>query len=177
MHKYFVTVVLSAMVAGPLSAQTLHAGLSGPEWGAFVKTAAGSAPPETNAALDEVVNAVFSEKDAKIIRDYYATLNNDNHEDDAEGHKKAKKNKKEKGLPPGLAKRDHLPPGLQKQLDRKGTLPPGLEKKRFPDTLDKKLSRLPKGHERVIVGNDAVLVDERTQVIVDILTDVLTGNN
>lgn len=174
MHKYLVTAVLSAMVAGPVSAQTMHAGMSGPEWGAFLKTAAGSPPPENNAALDQAINAAFSAKDAKIIRDYYATLDEDNHEQD---HKKAKKNKNEKGMPPGLAKRDHLPPGLQKHLERHGTLPPGLEKKRFPDTLDKKLSRVPKGYERIIVGNDAVLVDERTQVIVDILTDVLTGNN
>lgn len=171
MHKYLVTAVLSAMVAGPVSAQTMHAGMSGPEWGAFLKTAAGSPPPENNAALDQALNAVFSAKDAKIIRDYYATLNEDNHEQD---HKKGKNNKQ--GLPPGLAKRDHLPPGLQKHLERHGTLPPGLEKKRFPDTLDKKLSRVPKGYERIIVGNDAVLVDERTQVIVDILTDVLTGD-
>lgn len=167
MHKYLVAVALSAMMVGPVSA-----GPSEHELGAFLKTAAGSPPPETNAALNEVVNAVFSAKDAKIIRDYYATLSGDDHEQD---HKKAKNNKK--GLPPGLAKREHLPPGLQKHLERHGTLPPGLEKKRFPDTLDKKLSRLPKGYERVIVGNDAVLVDERTQVIVDILTDVLTGNN
>lgn len=175
MHKYLVTAVLSAMAAGPVSAQTMHAGLSGHEWGAFLKTAAGSPPPENNSALDRVVNAVFSEKDAKIIRDYYAALNEDNHAQDEESHKKAGKNKK--GMPPGLARREHLPPGLQRHLERHGTLPPGLEKKRFPDALDKKLSPVPKGHERIIVGNDAVLLDERTQVIVDILTDVLTGNN
>ena len=36
------------------------------------------------------------------------------------------------GLPPGLAKREHLPPGLQRHLERNGTLPPGLQKKLQP---------------------------------------------
>jgi len=37
-----------------------------------------------------------------------------------------------KGLPPGLAKKEHLPPGLQKHLARNGQLPPGLQKKIQP---------------------------------------------
>ena len=36
------------------------------------------------------------------------------------------------GLPPGLAKKEHLPPGLQRQLVRNGKLPLGLEKKIEP---------------------------------------------
>lgn len=167
MRKYLVAVALSAMVAGPASAQTMHAGLSAHERGAFLKTAAGSPPPENNAALDQAMNAVFSAKDAKIIRDYYDTLN--------KKQERQKHKGKEKGLPPGLAKREHLPPGLQKHLERHGTLPPGLEKKRLPDDLNRLLSLEPKGYKRWMAGRDVVLVDERTQVIVDILTDVLTG--
>lgn len=78
-----------------------------------------------------------------------------------------------KGLPPGLAKKDRLPPGLQKQLARNDRLPPGLEKRALPADL---LSRLPAGHpgtERLIVGTDVVLVDAATQVVLDILRDVL----
>src|SRR4030095_16261332 len=38
------------------------------------------------------------------------------------------------GLPPGLAKKDHLPPGLERQLQRNGTLRPGMEKRVQPLT-------------------------------------------
>ncbi len=38
----------------------------------------------------------------------------------------------ERGLPPGLAKRDRLPPGLEKHLWKHGSLPPGLQKKLDP---------------------------------------------
>lgn len=142
MHKYLVTVLLSAMLASPALA-----------------------PAKDGDSLDRVANAVFSQKDAKIIRDYYEALNKQEQEHKA----------KEKGLPPGLAKREQLPPGLQQHLERHGKLPPGLEKKRLPGDLDKRLSPVPKGYKRLIVGRDVVLVDERTQVIADILTDVLAG--
>src|SRR5207302_1565893 len=35
-------------------------------------------------------------------------------------------------LPPGLAKKNHLPPGLERQLQRNGTLPPGLQRRVQP---------------------------------------------
>ena len=57
--------------------------------------------------------------DERIIREWFSEPNN------------------MKGLPPGLAKKDHLPSGLQKHLARNGQLPPGLQKKlqRLPPTL------------------------------------------
>ena len=42
------------------------------------------------------------------------------------GKSSGKKNNKNSGLPPGLAKKDKLPPGLRKQLDETGALPSGL---------------------------------------------------
>ncbi len=39
------------------------------------------------------------------------------------------------GLPPGLAKKDHLPPGLQKHLWKRGSLPPGLQKRLGPGPM------------------------------------------
>ncbi len=33
------------------------------------------------------------------------------------------------GLPPGLAKKDHLPPGIERHLIERGSLPPGLQKR------------------------------------------------
>lgn len=75
-------------------------------------------------------------------------------------------------LPPGLAKREHLPPGLRKHLVRRGTLPPGLRAQRLPYDLDRHLSRLPDGYARIRVASDVLLIDARTRVIFDVITDV-----
>jgi hypothetical protein len=81
-----------------------------------------------------------------------------------------------KGLPPGLAKRGgKLPPGLQKHLDKNGTLPPGLQKRLepLPQDLNLRLPGLPDYWERVILGNDVILVDRRTNRILDIIENVI----
>lgn len=96
---------------------------------------------------------VFSDRDRDLIVGYYAS--------------------RESGLPPGLAKKKHLPPGLQKQLDRNGRLPPGLEKRALPSDLDRRLSRLPGGYGRVIVGRDVVIINTSTDEILDILRDIV----
>ncbi len=108
----------------------------------------------------------------------------DDDDDDKDGRKAGKgkhKNKKGKGqgrgrgkgLPPGLAKRDKLPPGLQKQLERNGKLPPGLQKSEFPEDLQAKLGPPKEGTERAIVGNDAVLLDTATNVVLDVIRNVV----
>jgi hypothetical protein len=81
-----------------------------------------------------------------------------------------------KGLPPGLAKRGgKLPPGLQKHLDKNGTLPPGLQKRLepLPQDLDARLPRLPDYWERVILERDVILVDRRTNRILDIIENII----
>jgi hypothetical protein len=83
---------------------------------------------------------------------------------------------KAKGLPPGLAKRGgNLPPGLQKQLERNGQLPPGLQKrlKPLPVDLNRQLPPLPEYWERVIVERDVILLDRRTNRILDIIEGVI----
>jgi hypothetical protein len=78
-------------------------------------------------------------------------------------------------LPPGLAKRHgNLPPGLQKHLERDGTLPPGLQKRldSFPPELEARLPRLPDIYRRGTIGSDAVIIDRRTQRIMDIIHDI-----
>ncbi len=103
------------------------------------------------------VTIVFSSRDRDIIRDYYRQGNSN--------------------LPPGLAKRNgNLPPGLQKHLERNGTLPPGLQKRLtpFPDDLERRLPRLPTIYRRGALGVDIVILDRRTQKIVDIVHDILT---
>jgi hypothetical protein len=76
------------------------------------------------------------------------------------------------GLPPGLAKRGRLPPGLQKHIDRTGRLPPGLEKRRLPGDL-RGLLPTRFGQDFRVVGNDIVLIETATNLILDIMQGVL----
>ncbi len=95
----------------------------------------------------------FGPQDTRIIYDYYHPGGGS-------------------GLPPGLAKRGgDLPPGLQKQLQRNGTLPPGLQKKLapFPVELNGRLGPVPGGCRRVTLGTWALLVQDSTNVILDII--------
>ncbi|WP_052379213.1 anti-virulence regulator CigR family protein [Tepidicaulis marinus] len=65
-----------------------------------------------------------------------------------------------------------LPPGIAKNLARGKPLPPGIAKRYLPQDLQ---LRLPvyEGYERLIVGDDVLLVAAATGIIVDILSDVL----
>jgi len=102
------------------------------------------------------IRVEFSIRDRDIIRDYY--------------------HDRYSNLPPGLAKRGgNLPPGLQKHLERDGTLPPGLQKRvePFPAELDRRLPPLPDSYRRVTLGVDIMILDRRTQRIVDIVRDIL----
>ncbi len=113
-------------------------------------------------AMDTKRSDRFLPEERRAIEDYYRSFNN--------------KKKHKKGLPPGLAKRGgDLPPGLQKKLERDGQLPPGLQKRiePLPVDLDRRLPRLPQYWERVVVERDVVLLDRRTNRILDIIEDVI----
>ncbi len=77
----------------------------------------------------------------------------------------------EGNLPPGLAKKDHLPPGLEKHLVRNGQLPPGLQKKVYscPPELERQLPPPPPNCAHVLIGGNLVLLNRKTNVVVDIL--------
>ncbi|MCH8281373.1 MAG: hypothetical protein IIC96_11915 [Chloroflexi bacterium] len=75
------------------------------------------------------------------------------------------------GLPPGLTGRP-LPPGLQKHIDRTGQLPPGLQKRVLPGGLRGLLPRRT-GQDYRVVGNDIVLIETATNLILDIMQGVL----
>ena len=94
----------------------------------------------------------FSARDREIIQNYY-------------GDKRA-------SLPPGLAKKGKLPPGLARQVERSGHLPPGLERQRLPRDLEERLGPVPEGQVRLRVGADIVLMDGRTELILDVIKDV-----
>lgn len=116
------------------------------------------------AVLRAIAGSSFNEADRREIEQWFRLARRAaGVEDDRKG-----KHGKDKGLPPGLAKRDALPPGLAKR----DTLPPGLAKRDLPGDLERKLSRLPKGTRRSQVGDDIVLIEEATGVILDILRGV-----
>jgi hypothetical protein len=75
----------------------------------------------------------------------------------------------QRGLPPGLAKRNGaLPPGLAKR----NALPPGLTTDPLPVELERRLTPLPAAYVRVRVGHDIVLMDRRTRVVFDVIYGV-----
>ncbi|GLQ07757.1 hypothetical protein [Sneathiella chinensis] len=113
---------------------------------------------------DEALDIVFSEIERRIIRDFFRDRDDRYHD---------KKHKSKKGLPPGLAKKDTLPPGLAKQLARNGTLPPGLAKRDLPRDLYYRLPHRDGLYERVIVGNDVVLLKRGANLIYDIIKDIV----
>jgi len=96
----------------------------------------------------------FGKHDREVIRGYYGNQGS--------------------GLPPGLAKRGgNLPPGLERQLERNGTLPPGLQKKLqpCPVELERQLPPLPADYRRGVIGAHIVVLNRKTNVIVDIFKD------
>jgi hypothetical protein len=101
---------------------------------------------------DYDVRVVFSDSDQVLIRDYYRSYY--------------------RGLPPGLAKQGKIPPGHAKKLYRGQAIPPGLEWRYLPDDLERRLSRLPDGYVRVIVGADVGIMNVRTHVIFDLIEDL-----
>ena len=91
----------------------------------------------------------FSSRDRELIEEYYG--------------------ERKRHLPPGLAKRrGGLPPGLAKR----DKLPPGLQRDPLPDELEYRLTALPRGYIRVRVGQDIVLLDGRTHVVMDVIYGV-----
>jgi len=98
----------------------------------------------------------FDSQDREVITSYYSS--------------------RDSNLPPGLAKRGgNLPPGLEKQLQRNGTLPPGLQKRvqPCPVELERRLPPLEMGYTRGVVGAHVVIYNRSTNVIVDIMKDVV----
>ena len=100
------------------------------------------------------VDVRFNDRDRHLIYDHFRK------------HGKKKKNKR---VPPGLAKRGgHLPPGLAKR-DR---LPPGLQGRGLSHALESRLSYLPDSYVRLKVGTDIVLMNRKTRVVFDIIRGV-----
>ncbi len=72
----------------------------------------------------------------------------------------------------GFKKPKPIPPGIRKKIARGGAIPPGIAMTRLPDSA---LSRLPRrqNQEYLAIGSDIVLIDRSTQVIVDVVEEIL----
>lgn len=109
----------------------------------------------SQASAEIGVSVVFTDDEIRIIGAWYS-------EHDSHSHKGNGKHKN-KGLPPGIAK----------NVQRGKPLPPGIAKQHLPDGLIRTLPAPPKGYERVIVDGRVLLVEIATQVIHDVLMDVI----
>jgi len=99
------------------------------------------------------VEVVFSSNEATTIRAYYSSQNTR-----STSHGKGGKS---------------LPPGIEKNLARGKALPPGIAKQGLPAGLLTLLPPAPKGYERILVSGKVLLVEIATQVIHDVLEDIV----
>jgi len=104
---------------------------------------------------------IFSDEERRIIRDVLDVATGQSEQEDGKKNK-GNKGKGNKGLPPGVAMK----------LERGGTLPPGIAKRDLPDNLISRLPARTDGAQRQIVGDDVVLIERGTEIILDIIRDV-----
>jgi hypothetical protein len=102
------------------------------------------------------LSVVFTDAEVSIIRAWYRD----------QAAPQGGNNTKTKGLPPGIAK----------NLQRGKPLPPGIAKHTLPIGLIELLPPPPRGYERVILSGKVLLVEVMTQVIYDVLEDVILGH-
>ncbi len=118
---------------------------------------AGPALAQRNTrATETVMEQVFSVVEKQLIRDFF---------DEGWGHGKIKKGRGKHKTGRGRG----MPPGLAMQLDSRGRLPPGLQGRPLPPGLSSRLGHAGLGRSRQIVGDDVVLLETATGVVLDIL--------
>lgn len=124
---------------------------------AIIVVLAGLHGLSTQASAEIGVSVVFTDDEIRIIGAWYSDHGSGSH----------------KGNGNGKGKHKGLPPGIEKNLARGKPLPPGIAKQYLPDGLIKTLPAPPRGYERIIVDGKVLLVEIATQVIHDILMDVV----
>ena len=106
---------------------------------------AGAPKGDGNTAnLDAPESITFSRRDRNVIQQYYAE------------HRVGKFGKRPL-------------PGIRKPLAVGGPIPPGMGRRMLPGTLEARLPVLPPNYERAVVGNDVLLYNFKTGLIVDIV--------
>ncbi|MEQ9129015.1 MAG: hypothetical protein RIF31_12190 [Thalassospira sp.] len=120
-------------------------------------------------ALVEIAQGggIFSDEERRIIKEVLdvadvITGNDDSGNNGGKGDKGGK-GKGNKGLPPGIAMK----------LERGGSLPPGIAKRDLPSDLQSRLPGRTDNAIRQIVGDDVVLIERGTDIILDILRGVV----
>jgi hypothetical protein len=116
---------------------------------------------------------IFSDEERRIIRDVLDVATGQSNQDDDKEHENNNKNKNNKGNK-GKGNKG-LPPGIAMKLERGGTVPPGIAKRDLPDDLVSRLPARTDGALRQIVGDDVVLIEKGTEIILDVIRDVV-GN-
>lgn len=101
------------------------------------------------------IHVGFTDGEVSTIRAYYRD----------QSAPQTGKSKNNKGLPPGIAK----------NLQRGKPLPPGIAKQALPTGLVDLLPPPPHGFERVVLSGKVLLVEIATQVIADVLEEVILG--
>ena len=121
------------------------------------------------------VEIVFSDAEKRIITDYFRKEGRSGLEEESANRSKDGRRRPGqeslKNLPVGLGNRDVLPPGI----DKRGSLPPGLARRNLPSGLVSQLPPVASGTERVIIGDDVILVRRSNNVILDILRGAVSG--
>ena len=116
-----------------------------------------------SAVAGEVgVSVEFSDKEISVISAYYKDHVSGSSRNGG-GKKGNGKNKGQKSLPPGIAM----------NLQRGKALPPGIAKQALPMGLIELLPAPPRGFERVQLDGKVLLVEIATQVIHDVLEDLI----
>jgi hypothetical protein len=115
--------------------------------------------PATSYSGEAGVRVEFTDLEVSAIRAYFRA-------DDGSKHGKSRgKGKARKSLPPGIAK----------NLQRGKPLPPGIAKQYLPGGLVQLLPAAPRGYERIMVDGKVLLVEVATQIVHDVLEDLILG--
>lgn len=75
----------------------------------------------------------------------------------------------------GRGRNGRLPPGIARNLERGKALPPGIAKQYLPRDLQASLPRLDSGLEYIVAAGKLLLVEAATQIVRDVLIDVVYG--
>ena len=107
------------------------------------------------AQTDAITGNVFSETERRLVCDYFGITSC--------------------GSANLLTAHKGKPKGAIGSKDKTAMLPPGLQKRQLPDELARALPRRSSQYERVVVGNDVILIAVATGIILDILEGVAAG--
>ncbi|MDZ4738006.1 MAG: hypothetical protein SGJ07_16815 [Rhodospirillaceae bacterium] len=140
--------------------------ISGPALAMMMATASAATfeatdPRDVQIADDaDLGDIIMDEVERRLIRGYYSRNYHD-YVYTGSG--------KNKGIPPGLAKKGWLPPGIAMQIARGQRIPDDVVYYRLPDDLRGQLPRRA-GYEYYILDDKVLLVREATNLILDVLT-------